>query len=164
MRWDFLIDDNLGVHLIEANMSPNLVPLNERFHAFKQHVAFNCFNVALLTDVRKHGTISSFLRSIRDSDINDHISICVSSKCNGCIEEGCSVCTHCMSREAIYIIKLAYAEHINRQNMRRVYPEETTMEEAISYNAEEDSHLSPNNRLTRAWFRAKCAADPYWCS
>ncbi|XP_072027875.1 probable tubulin polyglutamylase ttll-15 [Amphiura filiformis] len=164
MRWDFLIDENLRVHLIEANMSPDLVPMNEKMIVFKQHVAFNCFNVALLNDVKKHGSVSSLLRSIRDSDINDHISICVSSKCNGCNEEGCSVCTHCMSRDAIYMLKLAYAEHINRQNMRRVYPEETTMEAAMSYNAEEDSHMSPNNRLTRAWFRAKCVADPYWCS
>ncbi|XP_072047041.1 probable tubulin polyglutamylase ttll-15 [Amphiura filiformis] len=86
MRWDFLIDENLRVHLIEANMSPNLIPPNGRC-AFTQHAAFNCFNVALLTDVRKHGTNSSLLRSIRDSDINIHIPICVSSKCNGCNEE-----------------------------------------------------------------------------
>ncbi|XP_072046714.1 probable tubulin polyglutamylase ttll-15 [Amphiura filiformis] len=163
MRWDFLVDENLRVHLIEANMSPNLIPRNESC-PLAQHIPFNCFNVALLTDVRKHGTNSSLLRSIRDSDLNIHIPICVSSKCNGCNEKDCSICTHCMSNEAIYMIKLAYAEHINRQNMRRVYPEEMTTEEAASYNAEQDSQLSPNNRLTRAWFRAKCVSDPYWCS
>ncbi|XP_072016194.1 probable tubulin polyglutamylase ttll-15 isoform X2 [Amphiura filiformis] len=59
MRCDFLIDDNLGVHLIEINMSPDLsADSHPSEKIFKEHVGFNCFHGPLLTDVRKHGVRS----------------------------------------------------------------------------------------------------------
>jgi tubulin monoglycylase TTLL15 len=50
LRFDFIIDDDLVVHLIEVNMSPNLTPADEKFdgHADSyERVVYNTLNMVL---------------------------------------------------------------------------------------------------------------------
>lgn len=48
MRIDLIVDENLNVYLMEANMSPNLFTASERFYpniVLYEQVLFNLFNL-----------------------------------------------------------------------------------------------------------------------
>ncbi|XP_077869055.1 putative tubulin polyglutamylase ttll-15 isoform X1 [Saccoglossus kowalevskii] len=77
--------------------------------------------------------------------------------------ENCKLCNKCLSSEEMDFIRQAYLEHINRHNMRRLFPVPLTQNDCKSYDISQDRNLTDTNKLMHAWFRAKCKEDIAWC-
>ncbi|XP_072029682.1 uncharacterized protein [Amphiura filiformis] len=82
MRWDFLLDEELNIHLVEANMSPDLMQEGVRqIRTKNEHLIFSAMNTMgyNLGGGHKHG--------IRDSDIFLDIHICHTDTCQDCSKQ-----------------------------------------------------------------------------
>ncbi|XP_072029681.1 probable tubulin polyglutamylase ttll-15 isoform X1 [Amphiura filiformis] len=159
MRWDFLLDEELNIHLVEANMSPDLMQEGVRqIRTKNEHLIFSAMNTMgyNLGGGHKHG--------IRDSDIFLDIHICHTDTCQDCSKQQCRLCSKCLSEDDTKMLKVSFAENINRQGLRRVYPPQMTQKDARSYDETKDRQLSVSDQINMAWFRQKCIEDSAWCT
>lgn len=129
VRFDFLLDDELHLHLMEVNMSPNLFASRRIFH--NQHlfenVIYNFFN---LVGVGSYFKREHFSKSLEDLSIMAHENsltvkpeVCLSSPCNETCEPiSCELCWHCMTSDFKYDLQMAYLEHVNIGDFKRVVP------------------------------------------
>uniref|UniRef100_A0A915PJ10 Uncharacterized protein n=1 Tax=Setaria digitata TaxID=48799 RepID=A0A915PJ10_9BILA len=171
-RFDFVLDKDLNVYLMEANMSPNLssrhFPPNKLLY---QQVIINLFSLVGITSnphgmsfedhFKENGGRELF---ISDRDLRVFSNDCTGnrSKCSskdGCKKEfKCQLCGHCMDSQLRGILRSAYEEHMSRRNMRRILPRTMHKPEDASESRDElDSLLA-------LWFHGKCKADRTWCS
>ncbi|XP_064599987.1 probable tubulin polyglutamylase ttll-15 [Liolophura sinensis] len=173
VRFDFVLDEELNVYLMEVNMSPNLssghFPPNRILY---EHVIYNM--LGLVGIGRK--TTSNLDQSsdneadmlAADKDIMTFPELCAGDKCEQCNSEVCKLCSHCMGEEERLTLKDAYLEHLNRGSCERVFPEPMSQAEALKWHKswlnEHMTKLSPRNRLMVMWFIGKCQADVKWCS
>ncbi|RWS05853.1 tubulin polyglutamylase TTLL4-like protein, partial [Dinothrombium tinctorium] len=161
VRFDYLIDENLNVYLMEVNMSPNLSSLHFAPNKLLyEQVIFNLLSLVGLTrtlDFHTWATYPSSLWNMRISnkDLSVHEAICASDECHlSCRSDKCKVCLYCMDSETIVILKEASLEHFSRWNCKRLIP-------STDENAQHPSGTI--NELHRLWFVGKCLHDEQWC-
>lgn len=96
-----------------------------------------------------------------DKNIVVHADRCMQPECaESCESDECKLCRPCLSSDDIMSLHLAYREHVNRGDTKRIFPVSSNNNEVVN-NFEE---LSPKNRLMTKWFAGKCEADSTWCS
>lgn len=130
VRFDFLIDAKLNLHIMEINMSPNLHAqghiVNNR-NLFES-VIYNTFNLVGVGTYLKKNHIRQFMSDEEpflcpDSSVSVRPDICVKSPCDmSCESPQCAICWHCLEPTMKTDMKFSYMEHMNIGDMQRVVP------------------------------------------
>ncbi|XP_061172452.1 probable tubulin polyglutamylase ttll-15 [Saccostrea echinata] len=173
VRFDFALDEDLNVYLMEVNMSPNLSSGHFQENAeLYEKVVFNLLSVVLVTrpvknDFSKSSEDEANMR-VSDKDISVFPEWCLSKSClHSCREEMCKLCSQCVSLTMKKTLKLAYLEHINKGSCGRVLPQKMTKEFALEWspstNDPEFQSLNRRNKLMYMWFVGKCRQSAAWC-
>ncbi|XP_033096623.1 probable tubulin polyglutamylase ttll-15 isoform X2 [Anneissia japonica] len=167
-RFDFVLDEDLNLYLMEVNMSPNLS--TGHFAANKllyQQVIYNTLSVV---DVARNIPVSLKLSTedqelmrVSLRDIQTDPEACSSEECKGCHEVKCQLCNRCLNNEVRNALSDSFLEHLNRRQMKRVYPESLTRDESMRYQDALDDGLPTNDKLLRKWYRSKCIQEESWC-
>ena len=157
VRFDFVIDDELNVYLMEANMSPNLSSQHFSANAgLYEEVVDALLRLVGAVGAGQHGQLDA----VQEKDVLVNPDLC-SGDCP-CSEEKCHLCRRCLSPADIGILRAAWRERSNQGQMLRIFPppvkrEDETYESAIKNNR------SPANRKMMTWYREKCKMDHIWC-
>ena len=79
--------------------------------------------------------------------------------CNkSCFSAGCELCLPCMNGIGIKQLHRSYREHMNKGEMKRLFPNHLHFQENII------KQMTPANQFMTNWFQAKCRMDENWCS
>ncbi|CAJ0941734.1 unnamed protein product, partial [Mesorhabditis belari] len=148
-RFDFIVDDELNVYLMEANMSPNL----SSGHFKENQILYEqvLMNIFSLIGVEKHikKNEMNYLKSrgglwnsfISDRDLSISIPECATEICSDCQnQEKCDLCTHCWSNDFLEILREITREHQFRRNMK-----------------------TKEDELLQKWLMKKCEERIDWC-
>ncbi|XP_045460809.1 probable tubulin polyglutamylase ttll-15 [Harmonia axyridis] len=164
MRFDFLVDENLNVFLLEANMSPNLssahFPPNQLLY---QQVLFN---VLSLIGIGHRLTKETNSKSAQDMIVSDKNIAVYPTECNSmmckesCVSPICQLCKPCLSHDTKEYLMESHREHMNKGDCKRVFP--PPMSPVLTKEEDLDG-LSPENQLLYRWFKGKCLLDESWC-
>lgn len=151
VRFDFVIDENLDVYLMEANMSPNL----SSAHFPRNGILYEQVLHSMLSLAGLGGTAFEN-RRLADRGISVFTSDCTSAICERCSSRvKCKLCHHCLSAIQRGVLEDAFVEHHNRKGCKRIVP---TVDEIVTYN------LTRANEMMKLWFDGRCQMDPSWCS
>ncbi|EGT55435.1 hypothetical protein CAEBREN_03372 [Caenorhabditis brenneri] len=160
-RFDFVVDEELNVFLMEANMSPNLSSGHfKQNQILYEKVLMNIFSLTGISSQLTRESDQSFKSRVPDQnplvnsrDINLPFKFCVEGKCESCDEAPeCQLCGHCMSNEMRKTLEETYLEHNNRSQMRR-----------IEFDYENHQPLTKEDHLLTLWLGTKCQIDHTWC-
>lgn len=168
IRIDFVVDENLKVYLMEANMSPSItsVGTTERILVYDQLI-YNIFGlVGVASNIyrRSFETISKDVDSMLSSYPNfvTNSEVCSSRACEEyCDAVDCELCLNCMSDNDKQELNNAYREYKNRGEFKRIIP--GTMDRSKGLNETELATLSKKNQFMSKWFYGKCFMDEAWC-
>ncbi|KAG1701320.1 Tubulin polyglutamylase TTLL6 [Nymphon striatum] len=164
VRFDFVIDEDYNVYIMEANMSPNLSSAHfKENEVLYEHVVFNLLSVVGVAHY-VHSSLKSSSNEVKDTLVSDreimvYGELCSSNMCSSSCDKECQLCNFCVSEDQKLILKDAYQEHLNRQNCRRLIPEPITQNSKSLSVAD----LSSQNYLMSLWFQGKCKQDVTWC-
>lgn len=167
VRFDFTLDDQLNVYLMEANMSPNLAsakyPPNRLIYEQVIYGLFSLVGIAHMpllygTWANKPDQLWNML--VQDKDLSILPDICSQPSCSlsnssSCLEEHCDICAHCIPKQLKPILKDAFMEEMFRGNNRRLIPS-TSQESQLT--------LGHNNYFQDKWFIGKCIDNERWCN
>ncbi|CAA94900.3 putative tubulin polyglutamylase ttll-15 [Caenorhabditis elegans] len=160
-RFDFVVDDQLNVFLMEANMSPNLSSGHfKQNQILYEQVLMNIFSLTgISTPITKEADILFKSRTseqnplVNSRDINLPLKFCVENKCESCDEAPeCQLCGHCMNTETRKILEQTFVENSNRKQMKR-----------IQFDYENHHPLTKEDHLLTLWLSTKCQLDNTWC-
>lgn len=171
MRFDLVVDNNLKVYLMEANMSPNLSSAHfQQNTILYEQVIYNLFNLIgigsyLLRDSLQMQTRETEIMLSNDKNIMVSANDCLSLECSSCELFKCKLCRSCLAHTYLNTLHLAYREHINRGDTKRIFPIPIkNHNQQFNENDAEFKLLSLNNQLMTKWFYEKCKTDVTWCS
>ncbi|BES90610.1 Tubulin-tyrosine ligase family [Nesidiocoris tenuis] len=155
MRFDFVVDDNLNVFVMEVNMSPNL----SSAHFLENQVLYEqvLFNLFSLVGLGTFGYLKNDRALVSDKNLMVSPSECAACG-TSCTAPECHLCKPCLTPQMKLTLKDAYLEHMNRRDCKRIYPVENVNQTVFT-----DDDLGPENRLMKMWFKKKCISDPSWC-
>lgn len=162
VRFDFLVDEDLNVYLMEANMSPNLSSLHFAPNKLLyEQVIFSLLSLVGLTrtdgitDWPNYESDRWDLR-ISDKDLAIDEEVCSSDECYlSCKSTKCRSCYMCLSDSMKLHLKDAFLEQKSIWASKRLIP--STIYEHFN-------SKTTNNLVQNDWFKAKCSSDPNWCS
>lgn len=192
MRFDLIIDDNMKVYLMEANMSPNLSSQHFTQNTLLyEQVIFNLLNlvgvgsslhreslrkqygklISLQFFFKENSLISTFRRTndveqmlSSDKSIAVFADQCAKPKCaESCESPECELCRPCLSTQDISDLHMAYREHIYRGDTKRIFPQSIDPSK-LPLTEDDLSELTAKNRMITKWFAGKCAVDSTWCT
>ncbi|KAK2553783.1 putative tubulin polyglutamylase ttll-15 [Acropora cervicornis] len=168
VRFDFILDADMKVWLMEVNMSPNLSSAahNENKLMYEQ-VIFNLLSLVgvatKLDHSLKYSSPAEKDMLVSDYDTQVLYEVCASRECStDCHMEKCRLCFPCLREPERQFIKAAYLEHKHRGEFRRVYPPSLTHIGETRKDSPAFS-LSSSNQLMAQWFKAMCQSDISWC-
>ena len=130
VRFDFMIDDKLKVYLMEINQNPNLQAVGK----YAEHK--NIYESVLFDFLSMLG-IGTYFEKKRIHDFSDgenlflgdsnHITVnpenCTTNICmDSCESPSCRLCWKCISELVQWDLRLAFIEHSNIGQMKRVIP------------------------------------------
>ncbi|XP_026741588.1 tubulin polyglutamylase TTLL7 isoform X2 [Trichoplusia ni] len=171
-RFDFIIDEDFKVYLLEANMSPNLssnhFPQNELLY---EQVLYHTFS---LTGVTRRGnvhgansgdaaTAKTMIATMKNIAVFSDVC---SSKCMETCEADilCKLCKPCLEPSFKQDLLAAYNEHMDRGDYRRLLPTPMVPNKDINIVKSELKGLRINHQLLHLWYQGKCNQDPTWCT
>ncbi|ENN78250.1 hypothetical protein HUJ04_004358 [Dendroctonus ponderosae] len=167
MRFDFVIDEELNIYLLEANMSPNLssshFPPNRLLY---QQLLYNVLGLVGVGQRIHKNTLEvrskeEELMIVSEKQLATYPEKCNSPLCrSSCVSPDCQLCKPCLSPETKRYLIEAFKEHLHRGDCKRIFPPVETRDEALK--AVEDSY-SAENQLHYSWFKGKCLLDSTWC-
>ncbi|XP_025205839.1 tubulin polyglutamylase ttll6 isoform X1 [Melanaphis sacchari] len=159
-RFDFVVDNDLKVYIMEVNMSPNLSSAHYRPNRLLyEQVLFNLFAIVGLTYFERRE--DSINMAVSTKNIVAYPETCAKMNCNSCNSEDCLLCSPCMDSYTKVQLTNAYREHIDRHDCKRVFPPK--FDPNFLNNSVDLSGYSLNTRLMYKWFKGKCIADREWC-
>jgi len=171
VRFDFVIDNQLNVYLMEANMSPNLSSGHFEANALLyEQVVHSLLRLVGLVGSGLSGRSGLVSMAERDMQVSEkdvvvNPAACVSSVClakNSCQQEQCELCRKCLSQSDMNNLKSAWLERKNQFATRRIFPYAVTREDSMS-ESKEQIELTDSNRKMSKWYREKCRMDKTWC-
>lgn len=191
VRFDFIVDDNLNVFLMEANMSPNLssrhFPPNRLLYeqvlqSYFSLVGLNRYAHDHLIDLPIHhldGKLTLASKSVKstnerygldqiisEKDLSVYEDLCVSDECHmNCQKADCKVCFFCLNYSEKLHLKRAIYEQYSRWNFKRLLP--STQDEDLDLqlvHPESKIRSIDSNYIHVQWFRGKCHTDKRFCS
>lgn len=169
VRFDFILDSDLKVWLMEVNMSPNLSSAAHSDNKLMyEQVVFNLLGLVgvatKLDHSLKYSSPNEKEMLVNDQDIQVLYEACSSKECSkACHKDICRLCYPCLREREREFIKAAYIEHIHKGNFRRVYPPAMTQTGEVKKDSPQLS-LSSSNQLMFQWFQAMCLQDITWCA
>ncbi|CAG5043659.1 unnamed protein product [Parnassius apollo] len=170
MRFDLVVDENLKVYLLEANMSPNLssahYPPNQLLY---EQVLYNLFSlVGVASYINGRGNVNSREQSSAENMVSSQKNIAVwsdecSTKCRDQCEELliCGLCRPCLSNRLRNSLLKSYREFLHRGDFKRLFPPKMVQK---SFAPEEIKNLNEMNKLQYLWYQGKCNMDITWCA
>jgi len=178
VRFDFVLDEDLNVYLMEANMSPNLssshFPANRLLYEQVVHSLLKLVGVvqgSVRWDLLHPPGQEERDMVVAEKDILVYPEACSSSECTGssaCEKEACDLCLPCLSKQDKINFKNAWAEHVNRHATRRIYPvppiTRTFSDPSKAAGVDKPVKRSRNNRRMERWFQGKCDLDINFCN
>ncbi|XP_043485453.1 probable tubulin polyglutamylase ttll-15 [Polistes fuscatus] len=164
VRFDFIIDKDMKVHVMEANMSPNLssahYPPNQLLY---EQVLFNLFSLIGInprvkqTRVEKSSeTRGQLVHEMEVASKNLAVLPHICTTCHDCLKMECQLCIPCMTEETKHILIQSYKEHQNKLDFQRIFPPSPLSQIVLN-------EYSLQNQLLIKWYQGKCANDPLWC-
>ena len=159
VRFDFMVDEDLNIYIMEANMSPNLS--SNHFAPNKQLYEQVIFNVLSVAGIAQSLYIRSWVdRSeqywnlmVNDKDLSVFPDICSSDDCHlSCGQAKCKVCTGCLGDQLKTSMKDAILEHKSRWSTKRLIP------------SSRGYGQSERDQIQKLWFDGKCLQDISWCT
>lgn len=118
MRFDFVLDENLNVYLLEANMSPNLssahYPPNQQLY---EQVIYNLFALIGLA-VRPEEKAPFWNKTIAVFPEKCNNALCFEN----CSPIDCQLCGPCLLDDTRDNLERAYEEHLSRRDNIRIFP------------------------------------------
>lgn len=171
MRFDLIVDDNLRVYLMEANMSPNLSSAHFLPNTLLyEQVIYNLLNLVGVgayiqrETLHRKSTDTEIMLSA-DKNIATSAEQCSRPPCSeSCAEKECKLCRPCLSATDIRELHTAYREHVNRGDTKRIFPPAIRDKSQVYFNEEEFEKLLPKNQWMAKWFYEKCLMEESWCS
>ncbi|XP_030764758.1 tubulin polyglutamylase TTLL6 [Sitophilus oryzae] len=166
MRFDFVIDENLNIYLLEANMSPNLssahFPPNRLLY---QQLLYNVLGLVGVGKSLNKNTLELSLDEekmiVSDKHLATYPEKCHSQLCRtSCVSPDCQLCKTCLSPETRKYLVQAFKEHIHKGDCKRIFPPSLTAQEHLDDTTEK---YSAENQLHVRWFQGKCLLDKSWC-
>lgn len=173
VRFDFLIDQDLNVFLMEVNMSPNLS--SEHFIGNKllyEQVVFSLLGlVGIASPVAANKKFTQDTDDmemlVSNRDLHVLTNNCTSDGCNQCQLPVCRLCSNCMNKELESVLMAGYLEQMNRHTWRRAIPKPFQTQDIArtwySDTDEEFQRFSTSNKVMSLWFHGKCLEDAAWC-
>ncbi|KAK6186581.1 hypothetical protein SNE40_008595 [Patella caerulea] len=173
VRFDFVLDEDLKIYLMEANMSPNLSSSHFKENKLLyEHVVFNLLGLVGLarsvTSNRYESAVDVINMQVSDKDISVFPEICSGSCSQSCFKIQCKICHKCLTVGLKQSLKTAYVEHVNRGSCRRVFPPPImNQRQALKWTIEKADqtfhNTHQNNRIMQIWFIGKCRLDASFC-
>ncbi|KAJ0176252.1 hypothetical protein K1T71_008426 [Dendrolimus kikuchii] len=168
MRFDLVVDEDLKVYLLEANMSPNLSSAHFRPNQLLyEQVLYNLFSLTGVS-THLHGSSNSRERTSSQNMVSSQKNIGVWGKeCSTICKENCSadqicgLCRPCISARMRNSLLEAHREFLHRGDFRRLLPPCMIRKKL---NKEYIKNLNEANRLQYLWYQGKCNEDITWCS
>lgn len=158
VRFDFVIDDELNVYLMEANMSPNLSSAHFSANAgLYEEVVDALLRLVGVVGVGQHGNTDA----VRDKDILVSPELC-SKHCDCSLDE-CQLCLPCLSPQDVSVLKSAWAERRNQGSTWRIFPPPVASPQTDNLQSVDLSKLLPSNKKLIRWYQEKCKMDRTWC-
>ncbi|CAH1113677.1 unnamed protein product [Psylliodes chrysocephalus] len=178
VRFDFIIDEQIKVHMLESNMSPNLSAEKHAANKLLYHqVLYNLFGLVGVADSLNRASLAPRSNSetemiVAEKNLVTFPNICNSPKCkSSCAFIDCQLCKNCLTDEIREFLQEAAREHNHRGDCKRIYPPpmvqissdmiHQTQKEALQET--NIGKLSPHNQLQYRWFQGKCNMDKSWC-
>ncbi|CAH2090156.1 unnamed protein product [Euphydryas editha] len=162
MRFDLVIDEDLKVYLLEANMSPNLsaahYPPNQLLY---EQVLYNLFAlVGVARNVKSNNAAATNMISAQ-KNIAVYSHEC-STICKDDCEalDICKLCRPCLEPKLKSNFLNAHMENLHKGDFRRLFP---PVMKPNSRNEDEIKNLNQMNKLQYLWFQGKCNNDSTWC-
>lgn len=170
MRVDLVIDDDLNVFLMEANMSPNLssahFPPNQLLYEQVIYNALGLLGIASLVyreSLRKLPLATEKMLST-DKNVGIDAVICAQIPCSeSCAPVECQLCKPCLNPNDLNEIHTAYREHVQRGETKRIFPK-PILDRKAELTVEDLNELTPSNQFMTKWFYGKCKMDASWCA
>ncbi|KAK3093406.1 hypothetical protein FSP39_015196 [Pinctada imbricata] len=173
VRFDFVLDEELNVYLMEVNMSPNLSSGHfEGNTLLYEQVVFNLLSLVgvsrpVTNDFSNSPDKEADMR-VSDKDITVFPEWCIQKRClRDCKAPRCQMCHQCYTMEMKKTLKYAVLEHINKGQCTRVFPPPMSQEQALDWTPEDASEIfqqmSRKNQLMSMWYIGKCRQNRAWC-
>ncbi|GMS81441.1 hypothetical protein PENTCL1PPCAC_3616, partial [Pristionchus entomophagus] len=162
-RFDFVVDDELNVFLMEANMSPNLSSGHFKPNQLiYEQVLMSILSLVGLANPLTEAAVEEFgsrsrseFPPVADRDLALAFPYC-DSGCEDCsAEERCALCGPCLAADTQLSDALSelLREQHERRKMRRL---------KMEWNEKRKPYFRLD-RLQSLWIEAKCEWDPAWC-
>lgn len=175
VRFDFMVDENMKLYLMEVNMSPNMATGRGHFKGNKrlyEHVLYNMLRVVGIASMVKnhfhnHEKDQSEML-VSDKSVSVFSDWCILPECDhSCDDLKCSLCSYCTSTQQREELKMAYLEHINKGGCLRIFPPVMGHDEALQWTPVNDKFLlsqyNSRNKLLILWFIGMCRKDSSFC-
>jgi len=166
VRFDFVIDDELKVYLMEANMSPNLssahFPANALLYEQVVHSLLRLVGIVGRSVAHAQPTEEELRMEVIEKDLLVSPESCISEACTAassasCGLVQCQLCKQCLTQQDLDSLLRAWLERKNQFATTRIFPP------PVSRTTPEVQGLKGVNRKMAAWYRAKCLMDSTWC-
>eukprot|EP00112_Aurelia_sp_Birch-Aquarium-sp1_P013706 Seg2921.3 transcript_id=Seg2921.3/GoldUCD/mRNA.D3Y31 product="Tubulin polyglutamylase TTLL5" protein_id=Seg2921.3/GoldUCD/D3Y31 len=163
VRFDFVIDADMNIWLMEVNMSPNLSSSahyeNRLMYEQVIYHAFGLTGVASLAQETSSEDIKEVM--VNDRDIMVNSAKCRRAVCLSSCEAECALCIQCVSDDMKMHFKNSFLEQTYKGNYRRVLP--IPKEEKSQMSKQELIPVGRNNKLLEKWYEIRCSNDAAWC-
>ncbi|XP_030034757.2 probable tubulin polyglutamylase ttll-15 [Manduca sexta] len=168
MRFDLVVDEDLKVYLLEANMSPNLssahYPPNQLLY---EQVLYNLMGLVGVADhVKKdwnHGENTGAQNMVSTQKNiavwGEQCSTVCKENCDS--HELCELCRPCLNTKLRNSFLKAHREHLHKGDFRRLFPPPT---KPSTKTQDVLKNLTKMNRLQYLWYQGKCNTDITWCT
>lgn len=166
VRFDFVVDEDMELYLMEVNMSPNLS--SKHFSANRllyEQVVFNTLHlIGLASTIDHHSKLDINSREMVSGpkDLSVQPAQCATQCSNSCESATCRLCYHCMTDSDRQLYYTAFTEHMNKRNTKRVMPPTLNPANPKALPDYWES-LSQVDRDMHMWFAGKCEMDHSWC-
>ncbi|XP_055851537.1 probable tubulin polyglutamylase ttll-15 [Episyrphus balteatus] len=169
MRFDLIIDENLKVVLMEANMSPNLSSAHFKQNSLLyEQILYSVLNLVGIGTPIDHSLMALGSEDVEEMISNDRniatlLNLCADYDCDkSCNKLECELCLPCLSGKDHQTLHAAFREHLHRVNMKRIIPK--PINDFRKFDIEKETqNLSTKNQWMTRWFYAKCSDEITWC-
>ncbi|EFN86381.1 Tubulin polyglutamylase TTLL6 [Harpegnathos saltator] len=160
MRFDLVLDEDLNVYTMEANMSPNLssahYPPNQLLY---EQVIFNTLALVGVSKRIRRGSLRTRSKAEKDMEVADKNIVVLPElcrECEDCFRVECQLCRQCFTPEMQLILSQSYLEHQNRMDFQRIFPPSIRKDMILK-------NYTLRNQLLVRWYQGKCELDKTWC-
>ncbi|XP_032664679.1 probable tubulin polyglutamylase ttll-15 [Odontomachus brunneus] len=160
MRFDLVLDEDLNVYTMEANMSPNLssahYPPNQLLY---EQVIFNTLALVGVGKRIRRRSLKTSSKAEEDMEVADKNIVVLPElcrECDDCFRVECQLCRPCFTPETRLILSQSYLEHQNRMDFQRIFPP-SIRKDMVS------KDYTLRNQLLIRWYQGKCEMDKTWC-